>query len=111
VLLSRPATTAKLSKESVVPFQMADGRIYHRDLELVFTDLTIRTSGSVGWDESLSILAEMPVPPKWIGNNPLGASLKGQTIRLPIGGTLNHPKIDERALAKLSSQFLRDNAQ
>lgn len=110
VLLSRPAA-AKLSKESVVTFQMADGRIYHRDLELVFPDVTIRTHGSVGLDQTLSILAEMPVPPKWIGKNPLGAALKGQTIRLPIAGTLSRPKIDERALAKLSGQFLRDNAQ
>jgi hypothetical protein len=109
VLLDRPGI-ARLSRESVVPFRLVEGRVYHRDLELVFPDLTIRTHGSVGLDQTLSIMAEMPVPPKWLGNNPLGASLKNQTIRLPIGGTLSQPQIDRRALAQVSAEFVRGSA-
>ena len=41
-------TPAKLKREGVVQFQMVDGRIYHKDLELIFPDITIRTYGSVG---------------------------------------------------------------
>jgi hypothetical protein len=66
-LLAREAP-ADLRHESVVPFRMADGRIYHEGLELAFPDLTVRTHGSVGLDQSVSIVAEMPVPPKWLGS-------------------------------------------
>lgn len=109
VLMSRPAP-ARLLHESVVEFRMVNGRIYHQGLSLVFPDFTIKTSGSVGLDETLAIVAEMPVPPKWIGNNRLGDAIRGQTIRLPIGGTLKAPKIDQAALQQTSAQFLRNAA-
>jgi hypothetical protein len=45
-------------------------------------------------------MAELPIPPKWLrnGNGPLSEALKGMVIRLPIGGTLHKPKIDQRAI-------------
>lgn len=109
VLLNGPAT-ATLQREAVVPFRLLDGRVHHRDLELVFPELTIRTYGSVGLDGSLALVAEMPVPPKWVGNRRLGQALAKQTIRLPIGGTLEHPRLDEKVLRAVSAQFLRDTA-
>lgn len=109
LLLGRPYP-AQLTRESVIPFRLVDGRVYHQNLELVFPDLTIRTYGSVGLDQTLAIMAEMPVPPKWIGNNPLGTALQNQTIRLPIGGTLSKPAIDRPTLDRLSQQFVRNAA-
>lgn len=109
VLLNR-ASPARLSRESVVEFRMVKGRVYHRGLQLVFPDFTLRTYGSVGLDETVAIMAELPVPPKWIGKNPLGDALKNQTIQLPIGGTLRAPKIDQQAMQQTSAQFLRNTA-
>ena len=95
-----------------MPFRMVNGRVYHTGLELHFPELTIHLSGSVGLDGSLALTAEMPVPPKWLGSSKLAKSvLANQTIRLPIGGTLNHPKIDERALREASARFARDAAE
>jgi hypothetical protein len=111
VLLGR-ATPAQLKREAVIPFQMAQGRVYHRDLELVFRDLTIRTYGSVGLDQSLQIMAEMPVPPKWRGSHQmLDLALRDQIIRVPIAGTLSEPKIDSKTLEQLSQQFLENAAR
>jgi hypothetical protein len=107
VLLKGPATLT-LARNNVVPFQVVNGRVYHSGLELHFPELTIRTSGSVGLDGSLSLVAEMPVPPKWLGSSKLARAVAGQTIRLPIGGTLSKPKIDERALREASARFARD---
>ena len=70
------AVPARLTRESVISFQMVDGRVYHRDLEMIFPDLTIRTYGSVGLDRSLALMAEMPVPRKWRGENVLGTALQ-----------------------------------
>jgi hypothetical protein len=90
---------------------MVQGRIYHQNLELIFPDLTIRTHGSVGLDQTLAIMAEMPVPPRWIGNNPLGSALKDQIIRLPIGGTLKRPQLDRAAMEQAAAQFLQGAAE
>jgi hypothetical protein len=97
-VLLRVPSGASLAHESVVPFRMASGRISHNNLELAFPDLTVRTQGSVGIDGSLELVAEMPVPPKWLGDSKVGKGLAGQTIRLPIRGTLANPKLDEHAL-------------
>jgi translocation and assembly module TamB len=111
VLLKGPATLT-LAKDNIVPFRMVNGRVYHTGLELHFPELTIRLSGSVGLDGSLSLTAEMPVPPKWLGSSKLAkAALGNQTIRLPLGGTLTHPKIDEQALREASAKFARDTAE
>ncbi|HTU92119.1 MAG TPA: hypothetical protein VMF69_18700, partial [Gemmataceae bacterium] len=110
VLLKGPATLT-LAKDNIVPFRMVNGRVHHTGLELHFPELTIRLSGSVGLDGSLALTAEMPVPPKWLGSSKLAKSaLANQTIRLPIGGTLSHPKIDERALSDAGAKFARDAA-
>ena len=106
VLMGR-ASPAKLKRESQVEFRLVQGRVYHRGMELIFPEFTVRTYGSVGLDKTVAIMAEMPVPPKWIGNNPLGSALKDQTIQLPIAGTLSQPKIDGKVLDKLAAQFIR----
>ncbi len=110
VLMGRE-TPAKLRREGVVPFQMVDGRIYHKDMELIFPDFTIRTYGSVGLDQTLAVMTEMPVPPKWLENNPLAPGLKDQTIRIPIAGTLQKPQLDRSVMEQLSRQFIKKAAQ
>ena len=109
VLLGR-AAPARISQESVINFRMADGRVYHDGMELVFPDLTIRTQGWVAFDDTLSLTAEMSVPPKWLAGNPSAPALRSQTIRLPVGGTLKRPLIDRKVLAQTSAQFLRNAA-
>ena len=63
--------------------------------------LSIRTHGWVGLDEKLDIVADMPVPPKWLaGNTLVSQAMRNQTISLPIKGTLNKPQIDPAELAR-----------
>ena len=110
VFLSRDAP-ARLRRDSIVLFRMVGGRVYHDGLELVFPDFSIRTYGSVGLDQTLKLIAEMPVPPKWLANRPvLAQSLQNQTIRVPIAGTLGQPQLDQKAMADLSRQFLQKAA-
>jgi hypothetical protein len=110
VLLRVPAG-ANLARESIVPFRMANGRISHSNLELVFPDLTVRTHGSVGVDGSLDLVAEMPVPPKWVGGSTAGKVLASQTVRIPIRGTLSSPKLDEHALRSAFNEAARQVGQ
>ncbi len=102
---------AKLTQESTIPFELRDGRIQHRGMELVFSDFTIRTSGSVGLDQTLDLTAEMPVPEKWVGNNVLGTAIRGQTIQLPLAGSLYRPALNRQALDHVSRQFIGNTAR
>jgi translocation and assembly module TamB len=110
VLMERE-TPAKLRQESVVSFQMHGGRIYHDDMELLFPDFTIHTKGSVGIDDqSLSLTVEMPIPPKWLQNNPAATALQNQTLSLPVAGTLSKPQLDKNRLDEYAKQFIRKAA-
>ncbi len=104
-------TPAKLRQESTVLFRMIGGRVYHQGLELIFPEFTVRTHGSVGLDQTMNLMAEMPVPPKWLANTPrLAESFRNQTISVPIAGTLSQPRLDQKAMADLSRQFLQKAA-
>ena len=111
VLLGRPSP-AEFARQSVIPFRMVQGRVYHRDLELVFPELTIRTHGWVGLDKTLGLMAEMPIPPKWLSaHQVLDSALRNQKIQVPITGTLQRPSLDRDVLAQVSQQFLEDAAR
>ncbi|MCC6125338.1 MAG: hypothetical protein IT426_10275 [Pirellulales bacterium] len=110
ILMDRE-TPAKLRRQSVVNFQMYQGRIHHDNMELVFPEFTIRTKGSVGIDDqSLDLLAELPIPPKWLLNNPAAPALRNQTLALPVAGTLSRPKLDRAKMEEYTRQFIRKAA-
>lgn len=105
------ATPAYQIQESTIPFRMTKGRIYHQQMDLVFNDVKLRTYGWVGLDQSLSLMIEMPIPPKWQTGKILGPALKDQIIKLPIGGYLGQPKIDRTAFDQVAKQFFQNATQ
>jgi hypothetical protein len=104
-------TPAYLIQESTIPFRMTKGRIYHQQMDLVFNEVKLRTYGSVGLDQSLAMMIEMPIPPKWQTGKILGPALKDQIIKLPIGGYLGQPKIDRSAFDQIAKQFFQNATQ
>ena len=106
VFMSRESP-AQLKRESVVPFQMVNGRVYHKDLELIFPDITIRSSGWVDVShQTMEFLLQMPVPPKWqAGNSMLSQAARNQTLSIPLHGTLAKPALDPKVVADLTRQF------
>ncbi len=85
-----------------VDFHLIDGRVYHQGLSMQVGQVTMRTRGSVGLDESVNVIVEIPVKDEWTRqrNSPL-ASLDEPVIRIPIVGNLKDPKFDTRVMAKL----------
>ena len=109
-LLQQPLSIS-LKRESVVDFKLIQGRVYHQNLEFAFPGATIRTHGSVGLDQTISLVAEMPLPTAQLGNRPvLGAALSAQTIRVPIAGTLTRPTLDRNAFVQTAAQSLQQGA-
>ena len=97
-------------KDQSVPFIVQDGRVYHKQLEFSHKELTIRTSGSVGFDQGLQLTAVIPIDDDWIDGNKYLAGLKGQSLSLPIGGTVSQPQIDKTMINQLSQDLVRKTA-
>lgn len=93
--------------EQTVPFTVRDGRIYHSNMEFGIQDFVVKTRGSVGFDQSVSLIAEIPIADRWIEGQPMLAFLKGKTLALPIGGSLSQPRLDNDALQQLLRQIVQ----
>ncbi len=93
---------------SEIEFRLVDRRVYHRGLKFMAGTLPITTHGSVGLDETLAIVAEVPIQAKLLGRDLSLGALEGQTLQIPIQGTLKKPKLDHRIVEKLTGQFLQN---
>jgi hypothetical protein len=105
-ILHLPPTT-RLVENSTVLFRLENGRIYHQDLQFRLRDITIRTHGSVGFDESLELVAEVPLGGSLANDPALGSAGAGHVLSLPIRGTLRHPQLDIAALHKANVAYLK----
>ncbi len=99
--LATSPTLVRIQPESVILFRMTGGRIYHQGLTLEFPELTMRTYGSVGLDDSLKLMVEMSVPLSWLPRNAVTDAIKKQKVQIPVGGTLKSPQLDRAELARL----------
>ncbi len=103
-----PARASILSIDNrQIEFQVAEGRVYHRNLEFIVDGVPVRSQGSVGFDQTLALVIEIPIQEKWIEKERMLRSLAGQSIQIPVRGTFQKPRIDERAVANLSRQLLQ----
>lgn len=93
-----------------VPFAVENRRVYHEGLAIHVKDFTIRTKGSVGLDQSLQMVAEIPIADDWVGTEPWLQGLKGQSLQIPIGGTVSRPVLDTKAIQQLTMQLVQRTA-
>lgn len=88
-----------------VEFELHEGRIHHEAMEFQGRGIVIRTRGSVGLDHSLDLVASISISDALANRSRLLSTLKGQTLDLPISGTLRRPRVDRRAIGRLAEQF------
>ena len=86
-------------------FRVVDRKVHHKRLTFVVDGSEIHTTGSVGFDNTINLVAEIPIQDNWIDNNQYLTSLKGQVIRVPIRGTTKQPQVDRRELAMFAQQM------
>ncbi len=92
----------------VVPFLVHDARVFHRHLEMLVGQVQLTSQGSVGWDESLDLDLQLRLPERWFVDRPLLGKLRGQTVQIPLRGTLRRPEIDEQFFLELARIVLGD---
>lgn len=119
LLLERKAMDPNFRADSVewltlpqqdVQVEMKGGRVYHRGLQIQVQDTLLLTSGSVGADQSLSLIVEVPIREEWIAKDRVLSALRGQSLKVPVGGTVAQPKIDARALDQIAGQLFQNAA-
>ncbi len=97
-------------RDQQINFHIADGRVYHDNMEFQMGDVTLRSQGSVGFDETISLTLQIPIQDAWVAKDPLLAGLKGQTLEVPVTGTLTKPQMDQRAISHLTGQLIQKGA-
>lgn len=96
----------RLADESLVSFELVDGRVHHRNLRFGLPRFWVETYGSVGLDQSLDLVAEIPLAGLTAEDAPIREALGQQTLRVPIVGTLSEPKIDASKLGESGLEML-----
>ena len=89
--------------EQEIRFRVLDQRVHHDRFRLEIDGVTLSTSGSVGFDQTLDLVAELTLPDKWLGSSDFTRSLAGQPLRMPIRGTFSQPQIDRSFLRDLTA--------
>jgi hypothetical protein len=110
-LAQKPQVTLLNIRDQQVNFKVVEGRVHHQNLEFQVNDITLRSQGSVGFDQTVQLTLFIPIQDAWIAKEPLLAGFKGQSLQVPVGGTLSRPQIDARAVASLSQQLLQGAAK
>ena len=106
-MLSSPPALVRIPEGTVIQFRMTDGRIYHQGLTLAFPEGQIQTFGSVGLDDTVKIMVEFSVPLAWLPKSAVTDAIRSQKLRVPMGGTLDAPRIDVAAeLRRVQKQVL-----
>jgi hypothetical protein len=111
VAADRQADTLMTIENQSVEFRLVEGRVYHRDMQLQIGEVPIHTHGSVGLDESLDLVIDVPIQDSWVKRDSVLSAMKGQSLQIPIEGTLKSPKLDKRILEKLGGQLLQNTAK
>jgi translocation and assembly module TamB len=104
-------TVMTLANEVFVPVRVEGGRVYHENFAITVNNYTIRTSGSAGFDGSLAMVAEVPIPGTLplLKNNPvLKKALEGKIVKVPLAGTVAKPTLDPNFFATAVSALARD---
>jgi len=114
-LLGAENGTMTLANEQSVPVRVERGRVYHENLNVKIGGYFVKTSGSVGFDNSVDLMADVPIPGGMPGlkNTPaIAKALTGKRVLVPIKGTLSHPLMDPKqfqaAIAKLAQSVAKD---
>jgi len=104
----RRATKGLTITDRNIDFEVHQGRVYHRNLEFVIDGVPVRSHGSVGFDQTLALVFEIPIQKKWLGE--YFRSLAGHTLTIPVSGSFDKWKFDLRAVADLSQHALQGAA-
>jgi len=85
--------------DQAIRFECRDGRIHPSPLEMNIDGNKLTITGSVGLDKTVDYVAAVPVTEKLVGRD-VYPYLKGESLELRIGGTINEPELGRDAFLR-----------
>lgn len=112
-LLGAGNVAMTIANETIVPIRVENGSVHHQNFAVQIGGFSIATSGSVGFDGKLNLMADVPIPAGFLKSSPIAAkALAGKRVQVPITGTLTKPTLDPKlfqlAIAKLAQEAAKD---
>jgi len=91
-----------------LPFHVVikEGRINVDPVKMVIGKQPVTFSGWVAFDGTIKYLLEVPMTGQLAGGKG-GKVLRGMTIKIPVTGTVNEPRLDTGALQNTLGQFIQ----
>ncbi|MFA7171922.1 MAG: hypothetical protein WC340_00670 [Kiritimatiellia bacterium] len=81
-------------------------RVYIDPVTMVFSGQPITFSGSVGFDSTIKYLIEIPISESIAAKTGLKIP-KGLTVKVPVAGTIESPRLDTSALQNAVGDFIK----
>lgn len=103
-----PRDTTIDASAQTVNVRVAGGRVVHDRFTVSIAGIPVTTSGSVGFDNSVDLVARFAVPDEWVGDDRIGRMLAGRTLQIPIRGTTSSPQVDGSFLGNLATEAATD---
>lgn len=85
--------SAKIPDQEVT-ISLKDGRFHQNRMRIEVGEYALVTSGSVGLDNTLDLLIELPITEHIVPDKRVYELLKDETLKLRVGGTSASPKLD-----------------
>ena len=96
--------------EQKIAFRWQQGRVFTQGTTFEIDDVKIQSQGSIGLDQSIELVTIAPIQDEWIRDRAELQFLRGQSLQVPIRGTLTQPRLDTDTLRQISRQFIRQGA-
>ncbi len=86
-----------------VDFAVDHGTVIHERMYFEIDRAQIITSGRVAFNGPMSMTAQIPLDSRWLGRDLQG--LVGQSVTLPIEGTISQPRLDSAGIRQVVAQL------
>lgn len=94
-----------------VRVRLVDRRLWHEGLVMDMGQLVVKSGGSVGADGSLAMAVEVAFRGDLAAQAPIVSQLLRTPLVIPLGGTVNRPQFDARALEKILGRIVENTAE
>jgi hypothetical protein len=111
-LLAQLLTTMKANEREITlsnqPMQFVgeNDRVRCSPLEIKTKEHSLILSGSIGFDQSLNYIAQVPVTRQMVGSD-IYKYLEGTFITVPIGGTVSKPSISKNLVQRAIKDLIK----
>jgi hypothetical protein len=113
-LMGANSVTMTLAENQSVPVRVENARVYHENLTIKIGGYFVKTTGSVGFDGTVDLVADVPIPgglPGLRDAPALAKALAGKRVNVPIRGTLGKPSLDAKAFQAAIAKRAQDAAK